>query len=442
MELKDIQKVVQDETQPLAAQVEAAKNSADKEIKKLEENIKELEEKLKKPGVVDPEITKTLNELNTSLKSVQDWKVTKDEADKLNQEALDKLIADKKTINIPDNGKAKSFNEILAEAITKNAEEIKNFKKGNPELKIDLLPEVKSERGKSREVKAVGDMSITANFPGAVSLYQQVGSLIQSTYNRVWLSDLLPYTTSNATSILYPKENGGEGAAELWTDRTQDKAQMDYDLTTESAYFKWIAGFVIVDRDMLDDIAFLLSYIQSKMLISLKTAENAFILNGSADTNPVTGLLDAATAYSGTFTATIDRIVDAAYGQIVEDTDQFYQGSTVILRPRDAVKIGLNQATGSGEYDLPPGSAAFATGKLALAGLETPVTTSIAANTFLALDKAATMFVRRMAPELRVFEDSVLAKRNKLMFRIEERATLAIFNNAAIVTGELDGAGS
>lgn len=414
-----------------------AKEEIEAELKKFEKTMKELETKLS--AADNTELKKLLDEVKASVEEFKGWKVTKDEADKKNQEALDKMIIEGQRRKGPNGGgETKSFNQILEKAFNENVDSIQNFKKGDGELKIDLMPEVKAEKGKQREVKNVGDMSIAANFPGAVSLYQQVGSLIQSTYNRVWLSDVLPNGTSNASSILYPKENGGEGGAALWTDPSQDKAQIDYDLTTTSAFFKWIAGFVVVDRDMLDDIQFLLSYLQNKMLVSLKTAENSFILNGSSDTNPVTGLLDAATAYSGSYTKPVDRIIDAAYGQIAEDTDQFYTGTTVILRPRAAVAIGLNKSEGSVEYDLPAGSAAFANGKLALAGLDTPLTTAIAANTFVALDKMATMFVRRLVPELRMFEDSTLAKKNKIMFRIEERATLAIFNDSAIVTGDLD----
>jgi hypothetical protein len=52
------------------------------------------------------------------------------------------------------------------------------------------------------------------------------------------------------------------------------------------------------------------------------------------------------------------------------------------------------------------------------------------------------MFIKRLQPELRMFEDSTLAKLNKIMFRVEERATLAIFNNAALVKGTLAPVGS
>ena len=173
------------------------------------------------------------------------------------------------------------------------------------------------------------------------------------------------------------------------------------------------------------------------MLISLKVAENNFILNGTADANPVTGLLTAATAYDGTFTAAVDKIVDSAYGQIPEDTFEFYQGNTAILNVRDAVKIGLNKATGSGEYDLPDGTVVFENGALKVAGLQMATTTQLAANNFLTFDKTAVLFINRLKPELRMFEDATLAKQNKVMFRIEERITLAIFNNTALVKGTL-----
>jgi HK97 family phage major capsid protein len=193
---------------------------------------------------------------------------------------------------------------------------------------------------------------------------------------------------------------------------------------------------------MLDDLPFMTAYIQSRMLRSLKTAENDLILNGSSDTNPVSGIADLATAYSGDYADAVRRVLDAAYGQIPEDTNNFYNPTTIVMRPRRAVEIGLNQADGSGEFDLPQGSVAFGNGRLSLGGLQTVTTSQVGAQDFYAFDKNALMFIRRMAPELRMFEDATLAKKNKIMFRIEERATLIGFNNAAIVSGTLPVVGS
>jgi len=337
------------------------------------------------------------------------------------QDHLDKLDIRLKQADAKQPLQVKTFNQVLAETIKENAEAIKAHKQGEV-LKLEL--------------KTVGDMSIAANFPGSTPFNQDVRNmLIQNPYDRVWLSDYLPQGNTTKGSIIYPKENGGEGGAATWV--TGDKAQMDFDLTSQSAFVKWIAGFVVVDREMLDDIDWVASYIQSKMLISLKVAENNFILNGTSDSNPVQGLLDVATAYDGTYTAAVDKIVDAAYGQIPEDTFEFYQGNTAILNVRDAVAVGLNKAEGSGEYDLPMGTVAFANGRLSVAGLNIATTTQLGADNFLAFDKTATLLVNRLAPELRMFEDSALAKQNKVMFRIEERITLAIFNDSAIVKGTL-----
>lgn len=337
----------------------------------------------------------------------------------------------------------RSFNDILGETIERHANDIRGFKKGNAPLTFDMMPEYQEKNAVSglREVKAVGNMSAAVNFPGSGTFTQDVrNQLIEKPYNRVWLADVLGQGTSTGSSIIYPKENGGEGGAALWTDPAVDKAQMDFDLTSQTAYFKWIAGWVVVAREMLDDIPFMASYIQSKMLISLKIAENDFILNGSTDTNPVQGMLDVATVYHGNYSNDVDRYIDSGWGQIVTDTFDFYNPTHIILTPNNAVKAMLNKAGGSGEYDLPNNSVQIAnSGALSLSGIDVVRTTQIGEGNFLTFDRRALMFIRRMQPELRMFEDAVLAKKNLIMFRVEERATLAIFNNLAIVSG---GAGS
>lgn len=413
-----------------------------KEIKTSADLLKELNEiktglELKAKADAKAEVTEQLQAIATSIEEVKNMKpeVTAEELKAVKErvdvtvKAFDQLqiiLKDRKAAPVQE---TKSFNEILSETIHDNAAKIQNFKNGSPELRM--------------EMKAVGDMSIAVNFPTAGTFSQDVRSnLIPKPFNRVWLGDILPGGTSKGSSILYPKENGGEGGAAVWTDKTQDKAQMDFDLTGQTAYFKWIAGYVIIEREMLDDIDFLNSYLQMKMLISLKIAENSFILNGTSDTNPVDGFNDVATAYNGAFTKPVDRIIDAAWGQLVEDTFDFYNPTNLILTPRNSVQIGLNKADGSGEYDLPNGSVAFAAGKLGLADLELVRTTDVGSGNFIAFDKNATAFVKKLQPELRMFEDAALAKKNKIMFRVEERATLAIFNNAAIVKGVLDGSAS
>jgi HK97 family phage major capsid protein len=407
-------------------------------LKAINDNAQKTKEQI--DGVkteVNTNLEKAKTEINGKVDDL-DTRVTEVKAaQQKHEDAITEVkqkLATVTSLNTKNKGEEKLFNDIITETIEANIEKIKGHKRGQGSMIIRLKG---FEDENVKEVKAVGDMS-AANFTGiAEYVTDRRSTIVQTPYNRVYLSDILPNGSGSGKSVLYPKENGGEGAAALWTDSTADKPQMDFDLTTQQAFFKWIAGYVIVDRETLDDVDFMLSYIQRKMLISLKAAENDFILNGSTDTNPVSGLLDLATAYNGTFTAGVDKVVDAGWGQIVEDTNDFYNPTDALLYPRDAVAIGLNKASGSGEYNLPLGSVGFVNGKLTIAGLQATSTTQIGSGNFLVFDRNALMFIRRMNPELRIFEDSTLAKKNKIMFRIEERATLIGFNNNAIVSGTL-----
>ena len=322
----------------------------------------------------------------------------------------------------------KSFSEVVKETILENAVVIEEFKQKGGEKRMIM--------------KSVADMSFAthtdAGFRG--TLNDNRNNLVKDQHNRVWLSDLLPTGTSTGRSVVFPVENGQEGDVAVWSG-SGDKAQVDFDFTSQSAFFKWIAGFVVVDREMLDDVEWLASYLSQKLYTRLKLAENNFILAGTSDTNPVTGLIPALENYDGAYTTPTDIIVDAVYGQIPEDTHDWYVGNNVLMSPRTTVKVGLNKAEGSGEYDLPTGSIAFANGALNVGGVKVTSTTGITANKFLAFDKNAVMFLRRMMPELRMFEDATLAKQNKVMFRIEERVTQAIFNSDAIVYGSIVSAG-
>src|SRR5690242_8464780 len=84
---------------------------------------------------------KTINEANDAFKK---WQGEKDEADKKNQEAIDKLLTDIKELNksVKTNAdqKAKSLGDALAEKFADKAvfDALKNVKRGNPlNIKLD-----------------------------------------------------------------------------------------------------------------------------------------------------------------------------------------------------------------------------------------------------------------------------------------------------------------
>ncbi len=378
----------------------------EKEINEMSLNVKSIKEN-------SDQVAKENAELKGQIEKIKESSVDKDQFDQKMAEFME--LQKKSFADIKPKSK-KTFNEALGETIEDNIGSIQSLKPSFGEANFSM--------------KAVGDMGITANFPAATALYQDQLGLYINPYERQWISDILPSGSSDSTQIVYPQEAGGEGGIDVWSG-TGNKAQVDYDFITKTIPFSWIAGWVIVERQMLDDVKWLKSYLQSRLLIDLKTRENAFLLN---DAN---GLLANATAYDGTLTGKIDRLIDASYGQLVEGTFDAYSPTHTILRPRDAVSIGLNKATGSGEYDLPANSIGFANGKLNVGGITNVSTTSMTADNFLSFDAKATQVITRLSPELRVFEDATLAKQNKVMFRIEERIALAVYNPKALIKGTL-----
>ena len=321
----------------------------------------------------------------------------------------------------------KSFSEVIAKTIEENVEAIQGFRPKSQPLSLVIKD--------GPDVMTIG--THTDNFTPFIQEVRP--ELIMSPYNQIWLSDIVPSITSVANSITYPVENGGKGSVGLWAGGKDDeKDQIDYGLDGKTVSFKWIAGYAIVQREMLDDIPWLTAYLQRKLLTSLKLEENDFILNGTgtgSGGSDVLGIFRDAEDYDGddTYDTLLEKIIDAAYGQIITDTLGMYNPTSVVVNPRDAVRIGLNKAEGAGVFDLPLNTVSFQNGRLNVTGLETVSTADMDAGEFLAFSKDAMMLFRRMSPEIRMFEDAALAKKNQVMFRIEGRITQAIFNTDAFV---------
>lgn len=313
-------------------------------------------------------------------------------------------------------GEQKSFNDYLAETLENNAE---NLARASKSRGLDL----------TLDMKAAGDMSYTSNFAGntASTLTTEFRQGVVSHPDKTkYLREIIPGGQTDQSTIWYPKHVGGEGAPAPWKDGSGAKPIFDFDFSSDSATVEWIAGIVRVPRQMLDDVKWLTSFLRANMLKALYKAENNQILNGTGVSPQLKGLMPQAEAYDGAYTTFIEQLVDAA----AQVNDNEHDANKILLNNRDAVKIALNKASGSGEYDLPPGTVGYVNGQLTIAGLDviTLPSSQIAANNFLVGDFNASQLVTRLNPEIRFFEqnkDDV--EKNMVTIRIEERVALATF---------------
>lgn len=359
-------------------------------------------------------LAKSEEKLQAAYKRMEDIEAEKNETLRRMGEFEAKLNKSK------GNEAPKHFNDVLGETLNENIEAIKSYRKGQ-----DL----------TFSMKAVGDMS-TGNFAG--TSYSNITTdfrqgVLPIPIERIWMRDVLPSGSTTSGTIWYPRHTGGEGAAAPWA--SGNKPQMDFDFDGVSTPVEWIAGYVKVPRQMLDDVVWLESFLRQHMLLSLKKAENAQILNGDGTPPNLDGIIPNATAYDGSYTVSVERLVDAGYGQVNE---AYGNANLAILHPRDAVALILNKASGSGEYDLPPGTIGFVNNRLTIAGMTVVQSTEIGQGNFLVGDNTASQFVTRLSPELRMFEQNEDdAKKNLIMFRIEERAALLHYYPQWWVTGTL-----
>lgn len=324
------------------------------------------------------------------------------------------------------NPKAKSvsFEDALNDALKEKAADLKSLSEKN-------IKEV------NFSLKAAGDENFDfSNFATGTydKLTTEYRGLYQNPFMPIWLRTLLPNATSTSKTIYYPRYSGdGDGAAAVWDgtgaiSELASKPGVNFDIDDVTETVKWIAGVTRVKRDMLDDIAWLRSFIAQQLTVGrrgLFVAENTQIIN-TLDTN--------STAYDGSLTLLIEQIYEAAFGQLA---DNYMNADLIIMNSRDLVKeVILNKASTSGLYNLPAGTVATVNGNLSVGGIRTiglPEST-VPSGTAYVVDTRQTQFVSRMSPDIRAFEqdrDNVV--KNLITFRAEERIATLVFDTNAVV---------
>lgn len=317
--------------------------------------------------------------------------------------------------------KAKGFKAIIGAALT--------------EAKADLLKMVEKSGGRAEIMlfKANEDLN-DANFSNdslEIATTDRSRGLYTQPFMPQWFRNLLPSGSTSKGTIQYLKENGDVGAAAVW-DGTGAIADLEakpgtaplFDAVTENVI--WIAGITRVKREMLDDIEWLQGYLARRLTTGrtgLWVAENVQIFNK---------LVANSTPYDGDKTIPVEMIYDAAFGQLA---DNYYFNPTILMNNRDLVSlIALNKATGSGEYDLPPGTIVVINGQLTIAGARVIGAPNVTAGTALVYDASATEFISRMSPEVRFFEedrDNVI--KNLVTVRAEERILPIVYDEKGVI---------
>jgi hypothetical protein len=365
----------------------AAKMTVEEAMKAVSEKMEEIAGKVGK-SVTEDDFKKEIAELQARVKQIK------------------QTTSEEKT--------AKSIKDAIADALVEGAEKLKNF------------------RGEEKLVmKAVTDASWEA---GALdhATSEVRSTLYNSPYSPLYLRNIFPNVATDMGTVIIPQIGAITGAAAEWERGTGElgadvaKPEVSPAYKDVTVPMKWIAGITTVNRELLLNVKYLQSSITNTLLYSSKglfAAENKMITDYLA-TNAV--------AYAGSKTIALEKIIDAAFNQLLGN----YMAPThVLMNQADYLTyIKLNKASGSGEYDVPNDTLMGFFGT----GLETAVqivpVPSIVAGTAYVVSAPEFEFINRLAPEIQIAEQhDVNFAFNKVTFRVEEMAAFVAKNLNAMV---------
>ena len=371
--------------------------------------MEKTEEQLKKEAMdnIKEVATKSATEKVAELKEEFAKFATKEEAEKANKELSEKVsnlsaeIKKQKQFSQEDK-KEMTIHEAISKSLVENQEKLSTFK--DDSMKIAL--------------KAIDSTAWAGNALANVTTERRQ-NLYATPYSPLYLRNIFPNVSTTSSSIIIPQIQEITGGVDVWARGTGtegadvEKPELGIKYKDVTVSIDWLAGFTTVNRELLLNVGYLQSSITNSLLYSrqgLFARENKYI----------TDYLSAnAVAYSGDKTIGVEKLIDAAFNQLLGN---YLMPTHILMNQADYLEyIKFNKAATSDVYDLPNETLRGFTGS----GLETnvqivPVPT-LTAGTAYVVSANEFEFINRLSPELEVSRqhDKNLTF-NKVTFLLEE----------------------
>lgn len=269
------------------------------------------------------------------------------------------------------------------------------------------------------------------NFPGRE--LPMVGPLVR----RLTIRDLLMPGRTDKAVVFYPRETGYTGGPEPVSEGTaKPEFNIEIEMITETV--KTIAHWTDISLQMLDDVSYIQSYVEGRMLYQLALVEENQLLNGSGTGQNLEGIYTAAAAYSKPAGAVVadEQQLDRLRLMMlqVELANAFSTG--IVLHPTDWANIELLKDGQRGYLFTNP--QVTTTGRLW--SRDVVSTQAMSQGDALTGDFAAHAQIldRQDANVAISFENKDNFVKNMATIRVEERLALAIYRPEAFVKGSIE----
>jgi len=313
----------------------------------------------------------------------------------------------------------RSMGEAISQAYVSNIDKIKDT----------------AEKGgmMTLETKALYDTTIDGDYTGNIALSTLEAGVSRIARPIIKIRDIVNMGTTASKFVTYISQSRATESA--WTDEAGVKVsgQPTYEEISEEV--KKVAGTVKISKEMLADLAFVQSEINSDLMASIDQAIEVALLNGAV--GGINGIMTNAVNFAaGTFAGTViaPNISDVIRVAISQIQNANFEPTHVVLNPADVAKMQLTKTT-AGEYTYPM----FLMDVNRVANLIVVSTTNMAAGEFLVGDFSKSNVRMREAMNVQVGYVNDDFQRNMVTILAEARLVQYVKANdyPAFVTGNI-----
>jgi len=327
--------------------------------------------------------------------------------------------------------------EAMAEKGFKSEKAPRSMGEAISKAYVDNIEKIKetAEKGgvMSLETKALYDTTIDGDFTGNVALSTLEAGVSKIARPIIKIRDIVNMGITNSKFVTYISQKVQTASA--WVDEAGEKVsgQPSYEEISEEV--KKIAGTVKISKEMLADLAFVQSEINSDLMASIDQAIENALLNGAV--GGINGILTNAVNFAaGTFAGTVvaPNISDVLRIAIAQIQNANFEPTHVVLNPADVAKMQLTKTT-AGEYTYPM----FLMDTNRVANLIVVSTTNMTAGTFLVGDFSKSNVRMREAMNVQVGYVNDDFQRNMVTILAEARLVQYVKENdyPAFVKGNI-----
>jgi HK97 family phage major capsid protein len=267
-------------------------------------------------------------------------------------------------------------------------------------------------------------------------------------FRRLTVSDLLPQGTTTSQSIIYVQETAVTNAAATVAEGAA-KPQSDLTLAQVTEVVRKIATSAKISDEMVNDVGYIQSYVNGRLVLFVRLAEEDQLLNGNGTAPNLRGILNR-TGLTAAQAVGADTRPDAIFKEITKiRAGAFLEPDAIVIHPTDwqtvrLLKDGNQQYYGGGPFGFAPYGNAngggdtnqLADGSDTLWNMRVVVTPAIAQGTALvgAFGLSAQVYRREgiRVEATNSNEDDFL--KNLIAIRVEERLALAVYRPAGFGT--------